>query len=157
MVEADRLDNHYGSLSAVNVLRPSSRDNLAMAPVDGEVLTLAEQVRDALASHDLEAFGALLSDDVTWGDSGHPRGCRNRADVLATFARLLDKGVDGHVTEIETGAVGILCGLTVEWPDGDPRELDRSLYQVYLVRDGRIVEIRRYDDRDSAAEAAGVT
>jgi len=36
------------------------------------------------------------------------------------------------------------------------RPRDHVLFHVYLVRDGRIAEIRRYDDRPSAAEAAGV-
>jgi ketosteroid isomerase-like protein len=119
--------------------------------------SLADQVRRAFNTHDLDTFGALLSHDVRWGDADHPRGCRNRSDVLATFARLLDSGVDGSITELVTGTDGILCALRVEWPTDDPRAWDRSLYHVYLVRDGRICEIQRYDDRASAAGAAGVS
>jgi ketosteroid isomerase-like protein len=127
-----------------------------MIETTNNVESLAEKVRQSLTTHDLDAFGALLTDDVSWGDVGHPRGCRNRSDVLATFGQLLNKGVDGHITELETGPSGILCGLTVDWPDGDPRSADTSLFHVYIVRDGQICEIRRYDDRDSAAEAAGL-
>jgi hypothetical protein len=95
---------------------------------------------------------------VTWGDVGHPRGCRNRSDVLATFGQLLNTGVDGRITELKTGTAGILCGLTVEWPEGDPRAADSSsLFQVYMVWDGQIYQIRRFDDREFAAEAAGLT
>ena len=133
-------------------------DNLGMTQTVGSDLPLAEKVRRALVSHDLQAFGALLSDDVTWGDVGHPRGCRNRSDVLATFGQLLDKGVDGRITELEAGTAGILCGLTVDWAEGDPRASDSSiLFHVYIVRDCQICQIRRYDDRDSAARAAGVS
>lgn len=64
--------------------------------------------------------------------------------------------MDGHITELATGPSGILCGLTVDWPDGDPRSTDTSLFHMYIVRDGQICEIRRYDDRGSAAEAAGL-
>lgn len=129
-----------------------------MTQTVGSDLPLAEKVRQALTAHDLDAFGSLLSDDVTWGDVGHPRGCRNRSDVLATFGQLLNKGVDGRITELKTGTAGILCGLTVEWPEGDPRASDSSsLFHVYMVRDGQIYQIRRFDDREFAAETAGLT
>lgn len=113
-------------------------------------------IRRAFTDHDLEAFGALLSDDVTWGEVGDPRGCRNRSEVLDTLGRLLGTGVGMQITELATGGGGILCGLGLRWPQGHPRAADTQLFQVYIVRKGRISEIRRYDDRDSAALAAGV-
>ena len=119
-------------------------------------LTLAEQVHRALDARDLDAFGSLLSDDVRWGSDDHPRACRNRSDVLATFSRILAEGAEGEVTEIATGPRGILCGLTVSWPSPEVHPDDRRLYHVYLTEDGRIVEIQRYDDRRSAAAAVGL-
>lgn len=123
---------------------------------DDPTRPLAERVRHALSTRDLDAFGALLSDDVTWGDVQHPRGCRNRRDVLATFERVMDAGVTGDITELSTGARGILVGLEVHWPVGSPREDETSLFHVYLVVDDQIVAIHRYDDRPSAADAAGI-
>ncbi|NNN21793.1 MAG: hypothetical protein HKL80_07325 [Acidimicrobiales bacterium] len=75
---------------------------------------------------------------------------------MATFEKILDKGVDGVVTEMETGTNGILCGLSVTWPNGSPNEEDANLFHVYMVRDNQIFRIRRYDDWISAAEAAGL-
>jgi ketosteroid isomerase-like protein len=118
--------------------------------------SLAQRLSLALASRDLDALGALLSDHVTWGDVTHPRGCRNRNDVVATFSRLIDFGVSGTVTEVATGPRGILVGLEVAWPDDSPRESDTNIFQVYLVRDDKIVEIRPFDDRAGAARAAGL-
>jgi ketosteroid isomerase-like protein len=117
---------------------------------------LVERVRNALSARDLDAFGTLLSDDVRWGADDLPGRCRSRADVLATFGQLMGKGVQGVITELAAGADGILCGLAVTWPTPGDHPDDRHLFHVYLVRDGRIVEIRRYDDRESAAAAAGV-
>ncbi|MHB1519572.1 MAG: nuclear transport factor 2-like protein [Acidimicrobiales bacterium] len=77
---------------------------------------LAHRLRAALDSRDLDAFGTLLSDDVRWGSDDHPRACRNRSDVLATFARLMSEGAEGVITELAVGAKGILCGLAVAWP-----------------------------------------
>jgi hypothetical protein len=72
--------------------------------------------------------------------------------VLATYRRLVDEGVTGDVTETKTGPAGVMCGLRVEWPGGAASR-PTTLFQVFLVRDGRISEIRGYDDRESAVEA----
>lgn len=117
-------------------------------------VTLADRVREAFASRDLGALGSLLADDVRWGDDDQPRACRNRAQVLATFEQGLGEGADGSITEIETGPAGILCAIEVTWPEG--RAGRTQLFHVYVVRDGLISEIRRFDDRESAARAAGL-
>jgi hypothetical protein len=117
---------------------------------------LIDQVRDALTSRDLDAFGVLLTDDVRWGDEQHPRGCRNRADVLKTFARGMSDGVEGTISELERGRDGIMCRLSVTWPEENSRSHDVDVFHVYLVRDERIYVILRFFDRDSAAHAAGI-
>lgn len=91
------------------------------------------------------------------GDDDHPRRCRNRADVLAAFARGRAKGLDGEIGELRRDD-GILCGLIVEQAEAgreDP-SADRLLYHVYFEDDNRIAEIHSYDDRESAALAAGI-
>jgi ketosteroid isomerase-like protein len=118
--------------------------------------SLVDQVRSALTSRDLDAFGALLTDDVRWGDENHPRGCKNRAEVLKTFARGMSEGMNGTVRELESGSNGILCRLSMSWPEGHPRADDVDIVHVYLVRDGHIFQILRFFDRDSAARAAGL-
>ena len=117
---------------------------------------IADQIRRAYSTRDLTVLAPLLADDVTWGDPGHPRGCRSRSDVLATFSRLMSDGVDGEITELSQGSEGLLCGLAVQWPDEHQRSDDRALFHVYRLQEGLITRIERYDDRDSAAEAAGV-
>jgi hypothetical protein len=77
-----------------------------VAKTVGDHNPLADRVRKAFATRDLEAFGVLLTDDVRWGDVDHPRGCRNRSDVLATFSRLMTSGVEGAITELVTGTEG---------------------------------------------------
>lgn len=116
---------------------------------------LAESLVQALANRDLGALGALLADDVRWGDDDHPRCCRCRSDVVATFGRLLAEGVEATITEVLTGSRGVVCGFRVRWPEEVRRPAERHLYHLYLVSDGRIAEIRAFDDRASAAQAAG--
>jgi ketosteroid isomerase-like protein len=125
-------------------------------PVD-DGSPIAEQIRRAYSTRDLGVLAPLLADDVTWGDPDHPRGCRSRSDVLATFSRVMADGVDGEITELSQGSDGLLCGLTVRWPDEHPRSDDQgALFHVYRLREGLITRIEPYDDRDSAAEAAGI-
>lgn len=126
-----------------------------MASTAHDTDRLTDQVRTALETRDLDAFGALLSEDVRWGDDDHPRRCRNRSDVLATFRRLMDEGAEADITELVAGTAGLLCGLVVKLSGaGHPSE--RRLFHVYLVGDDRIIEIQPYEDRAPAAIAAGV-
>lgn len=128
-----------------------------MTPTNDDGLTLAEhghRVRDA---RDLYAFGSRLSNDVGWSSDDHPRACRNRSDVLATFSRILAEGAEGEVTEIAAGPRGMLCGLAVSWPSPEVHQDDRRLYHMYLTEGGRVVEIQRYDDRRSAAAVVGLS
>lgn len=117
---------------------------------------LAERIREALNSSDLDAFGKLLGNNVRWGSDDHPRACRNREDVIATFRRLMNEGAQGNVTELAKGEKGILCRLSITWPAPSEHLMDRKLYHVYLIRDNKIVEIQRFDDRPSASVAAGI-
>lgn len=116
--------------------------------------SLLDQIQEAFAKRDLRLLAALLTDDVRWGDDDHPRRCRNRADVLGTFSRLMDEGVEGDIVRLVRGDRGVLCELSVRWPEGMAGRT--SVWQVYLLADDKIAEIRGYDDRQSAAEAAGV-
>lgn len=116
---------------------------------------IANQIRAAFSTRDVTAFGHLLADDVRWGDDAHPRRCRSRADVLATFRGLLTTGVDADITEMTTGAEGVVLRLRVHWPEPEDRRRGTAIFHAYLVRDGKISEIRRYDDRRSAFAAIG--
>ena len=114
------------------------------------------RLRIAIETRDLDTFGALLADDVRWGDDTHPRRCRSRADVVATMARGLGQGGAAQLVELTAGADGVLCGLDVQWPDQAGRPSARRLYHAYIVRGGLIGEIRPFDHRNAAAEAVGV-
>lgn len=126
-----------------------------MAQPIADVASIADRIRQAYSTRDLDALSPLLAEGVTWGDPGHPRGCRNRSDVVATFSRLMADGVDGEITELSQGTTGLLCGLSAHWPDGTGVP-ERNVFHVYRVEDGLITRIDRFDDRDSAAEAAGI-
>jgi hypothetical protein len=127
-----------------------------MTSTEGAQPSLATRLRGALTSRDIKAFGALLSDDVQWGDGDNPRACHNRADVIATLTRALLTGTDGTLVDLQTGKKGIFCQFNVTQPRGELPPIERSVFHVYLVKDDQICLIRSFDDRSSAAKAAGI-
>jgi|SRR3954447_9719150 len=110
------------------------------------------QVRAAYEHADLDGFSGLLAEDVRWGEN-HPNECRNRDDVLRTFAGWVCAGVTASVTELATGPQGIAVKLQVAWVDPNDRDRGQSFWHVLTVREGLITEIRRYNDAKSARKA----
>ena len=101
-------------------------------------------------------FGALLAEGARWGDDGAPNRCHSRAEVVATFQRLIDAGVAGEVLELKTGPAGVLCHLRARRP-GRPGPTGRyELFHLYRARDGKIIEIEPYDQREAAEAALSV-
>lgn len=114
---------------------------------------LVDRIRAAYQASDLQALGALLAEDVRWGDDDHPNRCRSRADVLSTFERWTGTGVSAQILDTRSGPQGVLCRLRVDWADPADRPRGATFIHVFLVRDGLITEIRRYDDEASATAA----
>ncbi len=114
---------------------------------------LAAQLRTAFERHDLSLFGALLADDVWWGDEGRPRRCRGRADVLATFSRLMGHSVDTEVRDVIVGRIGVVAIMHARWADARDARNETALFHAYRVHDHLITGISRYEDRDAALAA----
>ena len=109
------------------------------------------RLRSALESGDLDAYGALLADDVRWGDT-----CNNRSEVLKHLAGLRAAGIETTLAECSPGDSAVLVGFTVREPSRSGSTRERSVYQVLGLRDGRIVDISGYPSRTEAAEHAGL-
>jgi ketosteroid isomerase-like protein len=118
---------------------------------------ITERIKVAFESADLTAIGDLLDPDVRWGTSDDPvPSCQNRGQVLAWYQRGRKAGVRARVTEIVAHGNKILVGLKVvgNLAAGEQGgEVDR--WQVLTVADGRIVDIRGFDERSAAASRAG--
>lgn len=112
---------------------------------------LAAMVRGALQSADLDAYRELLDPDVTWGAPDDDRwGCHGRREVLDWYRQGRARGVRADVVETVVLRDKILVGLKVrsssETDEGDAS--DR--WQVLTVVDGRVKDIRGFEDRDEA-------
>jgi hypothetical protein len=84
-------------------------------------------------------------------------GCQNRDQVLAWYQRRRDDGIHASVTELVIAADKVLVGLKVRGSAAAEEhggEVDR--WQVLTLGQGRVVDIRAFDDRREAAARAGV-
>lgn len=114
---------------------------------------IAGKLLAALENRNLTAIGKLLSDDVRWGGDNHPRKCRNRQDVIATFDRWLDQGIDGEIKSIVATSNGVLCKFRVKIPNENDNGF-RTLYHLYKTTRGTITEILPFESRTEAESAA---
>ena len=129
-----------------------------MTVVPSDTDRIAERVRQSFRADDLEALGDLLHPDVRWGDHHYPdAGCQNRAEVLTWFRAHRGEGVRAHMTEVVAHEDHVLIVVTVTGTDAQPGEAGGTpRWQVLTVTGGRIVDIRGYEDRATAASAIGL-
>jgi SnoaL-like domain len=110
--------------------------------------SIADRVRRALETADLDEFAALLSPDVQWGPPGDPTPpCRNRSQVLRWYAKGRAEGRRASVIEVEVHGDALVVHLRLD--DGGER------WQVMRVGPDGVEDIRGYEDRRSATGALG--
>ena len=133
-------------------------DVIGGRPVDGDVdvARIAARVRTALEDADLDTFAELLDPHVTWGAPGDPSlPCQNRNQVLDWYRQGRADGRRARVQDVTCHGDKILVAMTVTDRHPSPAAAEHDRWQVLTVADGRIVDIRGYDDAASAATAAG--
>jgi ketosteroid isomerase-like protein len=122
-----------------------------------QIEQIADSIHAALQTEDLAGYRELLDPSVTWGAPDDTiSGCRNRDEVLAWYRRGRANGVRADVTETVARNDKILVGLRV---DGNQAAQDVGgnlhRWQVLTVHDGRITDIRGFEDRAAAIERLG--
>ena len=122
----------------------------------GDVARVAAGVRTALEDADLDTFADLLDPHVTWGAPGDPSPpCQNRNQVLDWYGQGRADGRRARVLDVTCHGDKILVAMTLTDRHPSPAATEHDRWQVLTVADGRIVDIRGYDDAASAATAAG--
>jgi ankyrin repeat protein len=108
---------------------------------------IAECLRAAFESDDLELLGSVLHRDVRWG--GGPGGCWNRDQVLEWYSVLRDRSGPARVTEVVVRDGAVVIGLRAAGAKGE-------LFQVFRVTGDSIVTIEGYQDlREALARTTG--
>jgi ketosteroid isomerase-like protein len=107
---------------------------------------------DHLESADFEEFAASLAPGVVWVGLRPGELCRNRDEVVAMFRQELEAGRSGSPEVVGEAEGRIVVDPHVE----PPYEHAPELHHVFVVEDGRIVEMRDYPSRAAALEAVGL-
>ena len=111
----------------------------------------------ALRRGDFEATAALLDPDVVWQGLRAEWVCRGREEVLQTFRWGLEERRDIDALEFTRARDQIVMGArgpSISEVGGEP--LGGQIFNVFTLRDGRIVRIDDYRGRGEALAAAGV-
>ena len=113
------------------------------------VRQVAERLRAAFDTADLDLLASVLHPDVRWG--GGPAGCHTRAQVLEWYQVLHANGVTSQVTELAVHGDAVLLGLSVTRPADHPRaDRPAHAYQVFRLADGAVIDILDHPNRDDA-------
>jgi ketosteroid isomerase-like protein len=117
------------------------------------MVTIARSIRLALESGDLENFAGLLDPDVHWGPPhAEQPPCRNRRQVVDWYAASQARGVSATVNDVTVLADRLLVEMVVAGTEeADERGGHALRWQVLTVRDGRVVDIVGFDNRDDAS------
>jgi len=122
----------------------------------GSVEEVAGQLRTALESGDLSGFGELLDPAVRWGPPGDPSPpCQSRQQVLDWYQRGRSKGAQAAVSELTVLGDRVVVGLVLAGTEAAQERGGRALrWQVYTVRNGRVVDIVGFELRSEAVDWA---
>lgn len=114
---------------------------------------------DALRRRDLDAVRELFAPEVVW--RGVPAGavCENRDEVLDMLEEQLDEGlVTPDALELVTGDSAIVLGVrSPALQEIGEVPLAGQLFNVFAVRERRIVAVQDYAERADALRAAGAS
>ena len=111
----------------------------------------------ALRRGDFDAAAGLLDRDVTWQGLREDWVCHGREEVIDTFRWGLEerREIDAlEFTRRDEQVVMGARGLSITEVGGEP--LEGQIFNVFTLRDGRIVRIDDYRRRTEAFSAAGI-
>jgi ketosteroid isomerase-like protein len=114
-----------------------------------------QALAQAFEDRDLDQVIALLDPHVVWRGLQQPGEatpiCHSRAEVRAVFERALAGGQSGSPEIVAESDDGIVIDPHPEPPGRGMEEL----HHIYRFRDGRIVTMEDYIDRQHALDALG--
>src|SRR5262249_19524719 len=111
----------------------------------------------ALRRGDFEAAAGLLDPDVSWQGLRQEWVCHGREEVIDTFRWALEQRREIHGLEFTRGGERVVVGArgpSITAVGDEP--LQGQIFNVFTMREGRIVRIDDYRGRREALSAAGV-
>ena len=110
----------------------------------------------ALRHSDFDAARGLLDPDVSWQGLRDEWVCHGREEVIDTFRWALEQRREIDALEFTRGGDQVVLGVRGQ-KIGPPEEPLDQIFNVFTLRDGRIVRIDDYRDRRKALMAAGLS
>jgi hypothetical protein len=109
----------------------------------------------ALRHGDFEAAAGLLDADVSWQSLREEWVCHGREEVIDTFRSGLEQRREIDALEFTRGGEQVVLGARGPniGPEGEPLD---QIFNVFTLRDGRILRTDDYRGRREALTAAGV-
>ncbi len=111
----------------------------------------------ALRGGDIDAAAALLDSDVVWQGLREEWVCHGREEVLDTFRWRIEQRREVDALEFIRGGDRVVFGArgpSMTEVGGEP--LGGQIFNVFRLRNGRIVRIDDYRSRTEALTAAGI-
>jgi len=111
----------------------------------------------ALRRGDFDAAAGLLDPDVTWQGLREDWVCHGREEVIDTFRWGLAERREIDALEFTRSGEQVVMGArgaSIAEVGGEP--LEGQIFNVFTLRDGRIVRIDDYRHRTEALSAAGI-
>ena len=117
-------------------------------PITAATRAIVEGLHEAANRRDVDAFAALLADDVVWDMTGPPDGGRHegKAAVRAAAEEFFRSSPHAHFETEELVALGdrAVEQWVYRWVDRDGREDHIRGVDVFQVRDGKIASMCAY-------------
>jgi len=113
---------------------------------------------DALRRNDSETMAAALDPNIVWHGIQEGLACHGPQEVIATFVSGYDANQEIDSLELIGADQRIVLG--VRGPDLgeiDDVPIGGEIYNVFTIRNDKIIRIDDYLQRDQALAAAGLT
>jgi ketosteroid isomerase-like protein len=110
----------------------------------------------ALRQRDFEAAADFLDPDVTWQGLQEDWICHGSEQVLEVFRRGLEQRREVDALEFTRGGERVVLGARGPSIGVADEQLGGQIFNVFTLRDGRIVRIDDYRRRAEAFAAVGV-
>ncbi len=111
----------------------------------------------ALRRGDFDAAAGLLDPEVTWQGLREDWACHGREEVIEAFRWGLEQRREIDALEFTRGGEQVVVGArgaSISEVAGEP--LEGQVFNVFTLREGRILRIDDYRHRGEAFAAAGV-
>ncbi len=111
----------------------------------------------ALRGGDFDAAAGLLDPEIAWRGLREEWVCHGRKEVLETFRSGLEQRREVDALEFTRGGDQVVLGARgPSMTEVGGEALGGQIFNVFTLRDGRIVRIDDYRGRSEALAAAGV-